>query len=58
MATPDEQIEHGGTRRSYAPEDTRQGEIVLKTLWRRTIFIAGLAGIVVLVIVVTIFSGR
>lgn len=37
-------------------EDARGGEIILRTRWRRLVFIGGLVGIVVLAIVAR-FSG-
>ena len=37
--------------RVYDAEDVRQGEIILRTRTRRLIFIAGLVGFVVLVLV-------
>ena len=41
----------------FSGEDTRQGEIILRTRWRRIVFIAGLVGIVLLVIIVQ-FAAR
>jgi len=40
----------------YEAEKVRQGEIILRTRARRVIFIAGLVGIVVLILLVTIFA--
>jgi len=37
--------------RVYDAEDVRQGEIILRTRTRRLIFIAGLVGFVILVLV-------
>ncbi len=39
----------------YPAEKARSGEIILRTPLRRTIFIAGLVGIVVLLILLRIF---
>ncbi|OHV89328.1 peptide ABC transporter permease [Mesorhizobium sp. ORS 3428] len=38
----------------FSGEDARQGEIILRTRTRRIIFIAGLVGIVVLALVLSI----
>lgn len=38
--------------RHYSAQDARGGEIILRTRTERLIFIAGLAGIVVLVLIV------
>ncbi|CDX15455.1 ABC-type dipeptide/oligopeptide/nickel transport system, permease component [Mesorhizobium sp. ORS 3324] len=38
----------------FSGEDARQGEIILRTRTRRIIFIAGLVGIVVLALVLTL----
>ncbi len=35
-------------QREFSAQDTRQGEIILRTRWRKAIFIGGLAGIVIL----------
>jgi hypothetical protein len=43
--------------RTFSAEDTRQGEIVLRTRKRRIIFVAGLAGCVVLALLLAFFSG-
>ncbi|MCH8686194.1 hypothetical protein [Pedomonas mirosovicensis] len=40
----------------YSAEDVRGGEIILRTRTRRIIFIAGLAGIVVLAFLIRIFA--
>jgi len=40
----------------YSAEDIRGGDIILRTRARRLIFIAGLAGILLLVILVRLFS--
>lgn len=37
-------------------EDARAGDIILRKRWERTVFIAGLAGIVILVAVVALVS--
>jgi hypothetical protein len=42
--------------KTYSGRKARQGEIILRTRWRRIVFIAGLVGIVVLVLIVR-FSG-
>lgn len=42
--------------RTFAAEDVRQGEIILKRRWQRVIFIGGLAA-VVLVILLVRFAG-
>jgi hypothetical protein len=39
--------------REFSGRDARQGEIILRTRWRRAVFVAGLAGIVVLVVLTT-----
>ena len=36
--------------RTFAAQDVRQGEIVLKRPWQRAVFILGLAGAVVLAV--------
>lgn len=41
--------------RVYTTDQVRQGEIILKTPLRRLIFIAGLAGIVLVAIFVIVF---
>lgn len=43
-------------RREYAARDTRQGDIILRTRRRKIIFIAGLAGFVVLSLFVSWFG--
>ncbi len=42
--------------REFSGEDARQGEIILRTPMRKAIFIAGLAGIVLLGVVLSIAS--
>ncbi|MBB3285300.1 MULTISPECIES: hypothetical protein [Rhizobium] len=42
--------------RSFAAEDVRQGEIILKRRWQRVIFIGGLAAAVLLILLVR-FAG-
>ncbi|KUM27382.1 peptide ABC transporter permease [Mesorhizobium loti] len=48
--------EQGSRRRRpvFSGQDVRQGEIILRTRARRIIFIAGLVGIVVLALVLSI----
>ena len=41
---------------TFSGADTRQGEIILRTPARRYIFIAGLVGLVVLVILLRLFG--
>lgn len=41
-------------RRTIAPEDARQGEIVLRERRRRIVFVAGLIGIVVVALLGTV----
>lgn len=38
----------------YPAEKARQGEIVLRTRWQRIVFIGGLAGIVLLLLVLRV----
>jgi hypothetical protein len=42
----------------YPAEKARQGEIILKRPWQRAVFIAGLAGCVLLVIIALFFPGH
>jgi hypothetical protein len=42
----------------YPAEKARGGEIILRTLPRRIIFIAGLAGAVLLAILLSVFAWR
>jgi hypothetical protein len=42
--------------KTYSAEKVRSGEIILKTKARKTIFIAGLAGCVVLALLVALFA--
>lgn len=42
--------------REHAPEDVRQGRVVLNTATRRRIFFGGLAGFVVLVLVLALVA--
>jgi hypothetical protein len=39
----------------YRDEDVRQGQTILNTRWKRALFIAGMAGLVVLAIAAAIF---
>ena len=41
----------------YPAEKARQGEIVLRRPWQRNIFIGGLVGCALLLILATLFSG-
>ena len=43
--------------RVYSGEKVRQGEIILRTRTRRLIFIGGLVGIVLVVLLVRVFAG-
>lgn len=43
-------------QKTYSAEKARQGEIILRTPLRRFIFIAGLVGMVILAIVLSVFS--
>lgn len=43
--------------RRYEATDVRQGEIVLRTPWRRAIFIGGLVGIVLLPFLMWLIAG-
>jgi hypothetical protein len=43
-------------QKNYSAEKVRQGEIILRTPLRRFIFIAGLAGTVILAIVLSVLS--
>ena len=40
--------EADGRAPHYAAEDVRSGEIILRKTWQRAVFIAGLAGFVIL----------
>jgi hypothetical protein len=40
----------------YPAEKARGGEIILRTAWRRIIFISGLAGAVLLAILLSVFA--
>ncbi|TWG97064.1 hypothetical protein L598_002300000510 [Mesorhizobium sp. J18] len=42
-------------QRTFEGKDARQGEIILRTPMRRAIFIAGLAGFVILVLLLGLF---
>lgn len=54
----DERHGPGGTSpgRRHDAEDVRQGEIILRTSRRRAIFIAGLAGIILLPILLRLLA--
>lgn len=43
-------------RQNISGQDARQGEIILRTRARRIVFIAGLAGAVVLALLVSFFG--
>jgi hypothetical protein len=43
-----------GVPQSYPAEKARQGEIILKRNWQRAVFIAGLAGAVVLALALAV----
>ena len=43
--------------RGHSGEKVRQGEIILRTRTRRLIFIGGLVGIVLVVLLVRVFAG-
>jgi len=45
-------------QRAYPAEKARQGEIVLRKPWMRVVFMAGLVGCVLLVLVIRIIAGR
>ena len=45
-------------QRAYPTEKARQGEIVLRKPWMRVVFMAGLVGCVLLVLVIRIIAGR
>lgn len=40
-------------RQEFSGRNTRQGEIILRRRWQRVVFIAGLAGIALVVILAT-----
>lgn len=40
--------------KTISGEDARQGEIILRRRWQRVVFIAGLAGIVLLVLLLSL----
>jgi len=44
----------GKKHKEFSAQDTRQGDIILRSLARKAIFIAGLAGIVVLSVLLTV----
>nr|CAD6438822.1 peptide ABC transporter permease [Rhizobium sp. Q54] len=39
-------------QKTYSAEQARGGEIILRTRWRRVVFISGLVGLVVLAVLV------
>jgi hypothetical protein len=42
--------------KTYSGEKVRQGEIILRRPWQRIVFIAGLVGCVLLVVIVRLFG--
>jgi hypothetical protein len=50
---PDTQRPPAGPRRPYPATKARQGEIILKSPWQRAVFIAGLAGVLVIGLAIT-----
>ena len=50
-------LDHGSMERQdtreFSGRDARQGEIILRSRWQRAVFIAGLAGIVLLTVLAT-----
>jgi hypothetical protein len=48
--------EQGRTVEAYPAEKARQGEIILRRPWQRVVFIAGLAGAVILALVARILG--
>ncbi|PSJ63077.1 peptide ABC transporter permease [Mesorhizobium soli] len=56
MKEPSKARDHHSKGPVFSAEQARQGEIVLRTRTRRLIFIAGLAGIVVLALLLAIFA--
>jgi len=44
--------------RTYSSDKARQGEIVLRKPWMRMVFIAGLVGCILLVLIIGIIAGR
>ena len=44
--------------RTYSGDKARQGEIVLRKPWMRLVFIAGLVGCILLVLIIGIIAGR
>ena len=55
---PVKQPEHSKGPRTYPGDKARQGDIVLRKPWMRVVFIAGLVGCVILVLVIRIVAGR
>jgi hypothetical protein len=45
-------------QRTYSAEEVRQGEVILRTRTRRLIFIAGLAGLVIMALVLQFALSR
>jgi hypothetical protein len=45
-----------GDKLSYSAEKARGGDIILRTRWQRAIFIGGLVGAVVLVLLLRLLS--
>lgn len=46
---------HSGPK-EYSGEKARQGEIVLRTRWRRIVFLGGLAGIAVVLLLTALLA--
>jgi hypothetical protein len=57
MATHQSRTESRNKPRTFSGRDARQGEIILRTPLRRAIFIAGLAGIVILAFALSYLAG-
>lgn len=48
MSTSGDRIVQDDRAPHYAAEDVRGGEIIMRKRWERAVFIAGLAGLVIL----------
>jgi hypothetical protein len=55
---PNPTPEHSDGPRTYPGNKARQGDIVLRKPWMRVVFIAGLVGCVLLVLIFRIIAGR
>jgi hypothetical protein len=51
MTEHEQQEKPGSSKTAYSSADTRQGTIVLRKNWQRWVFAAGLAGSVILMVV-------